>query len=115
MADNETEEMFIEVQNEGMDIIGTRVEFELDGKSGYSGVANNPEPSTQMLTGGYQGYAEMVIYATKSQFAATPAQKGIITVTWDGVFRQSLWNRKQVDTFGASHYAITVMRQLPFT
>jgi hypothetical protein len=113
MSENETEDLFCEVQNEGMTFIGTRVEFEMDGKAGYYGVINDPDEATQMMTGGYQGRAEMVIIATRSQFAGNPGQKGVVTITAPDLFAASQWNRKQVEVFGASHYAIHLMKQMP--
>lgn len=109
---DETGEMFTEIQDEGMGFIGTSVEFELDGKAGYMGIINNPDTATQMLSGGYQGRIELVIMATRQQFATAPAQKGVVTITAPDIFSASQWNRKQVEMQGAAHYAITVMRQL---
>lgn len=108
---NESDEMFAEIQNEGMADVGTAVEFELDGEK-YNGVVNNPDTQTQMLTGGYQGRSMIVILATRAQFASQPAQKGVVTINSPQVFAQSQWNRMQVEPYGAAHYAITVMRQL---
>lgn len=109
---NEAESAFEEIQNEGMPDIGTACEFELDGGR-FQGIINNPDAATQMLTGGYQGRAEVVILATRSQFATRPAQKGGVSITQPEVFKASLWQRKQVEVFGAAHYAITIMAQLP--
>lgn len=108
---NEAEEMFAEVQNEGMADIGTAISFEMDGGK-FNGIINNPDTSTQMLTGGYQGRSMLVLLATREQFATQPAQKGIVVITAPQVFAQSQWNRMQVDPYGANHYAITVMKQL---
>ncbi len=111
---SETEDLFCEVQNEGMDFIGVKIQFEMDGGS-YVGTLGNPDAATQMLTGGYQGRSQVIIMATRSQFASRPAQKGIVVITAPDIFSKSQWQRKQVDVFGASHYAIEVMMQLPTT
>ena len=108
---NEAEEMFAEIQNIGMADVGTAVEFEIDGEK-YNGVVSNPDTSTQMLTGGYQGRSMIVILATRDQFSSQPAQKGVMTINSPAVFAQSQWNRMQVDPYGANHYSITVMKQL---
>lgn len=108
---NETDAMFEEIQNEGMADIGTAVSFDMDGRK-CAGVINNPQVVTEMLTGGYQGRAQMVILATRGQFAAQPAQKGIVVITAPDIFTQGQWNRTQVEPYGAAHYAITVMHQL---
>ena len=109
---NEAESAFEEIQNTGMTDIGTACEFEMDGGK-FGGIINNPDAATQMLTGGYQGRAEMTILATRSQFATRPAQKGGVTITQPEVFKAALWQRKQVEVSGAAHYAITVMAQQP--
>lgn len=108
---NETEDMFNEVQNEGMADIGTAIEFEMDGQK-YNGVIDNPDTSTSMMTGGYQGRSVITILATRSQFPSQPSQKGNITVTAPDMFAQSVWARKQVEPYGAAHYAITILHQL---
>lgn len=108
---NETDSMFEEIQNEGMADVGTACEFEIDGER-HNGIINNPDTSTQMLTGGYQGRSMMVILATRSQFASQPAQKGVVTINSPQMFNQSQWNRMQVEPYGAAHYSITVMKQL---
>ena len=108
---SETDEMFTEIQDEGMADLGTKVLFEMDGAS-YAGTMDSPGAVTQMLTGGYQGRSEMVILATRSQFAAQPAQRGIVVITAPEIFSHAQWNRKQVEPYGAAHYAITVMHQL---
>jgi hypothetical protein len=109
---SESDEMFREIQDEGMADIGTKVEFEMDGGK-YYGTINSPEASTQMLTGGYQGRSVMVILATKRQFPTIPSQRGDITITASQDFDASQWTRKQVEVYGAAHYAITVQKQLP--
>ena len=109
---SESDEMFTEIQDEGMADIGTKVEFEMDdGK--YSGTINSPEISTQMLTGGYQGRAVMVILATRNQFSSMPGQRGTLTITAPSLFNASQWTRKQVEVYGAAHYAITVQHIQP--
>ncbi len=111
---SETEAMFREIQDEGMSDIGTSVSFAMDGAE-YTGVINNPDTLTQMLTGGYQGRSEIVVLATRDQFSAPPAQKGVVTISQPDVLKASQWNRKQVNPYGAAHYAITLLRQLNTT
>lgn len=103
--------MFTEIQNEGMPDVGCAVEFEIDGEK-YNATVNNPDTSTQMMTGGYQGRSMMVLLATRDQFASQPAQKGVMTINSPAMFNQSQWNRMQVEPYGAAHYAITIMKQL---
>lgn len=109
---SESDEMFTEIQDEGMADIGTKVVFEMDDGT-YNGTINSPEITTQMLTGGYQGRAIMVILATRSQFPDMPGQRGVITITAPAIFNASQWSRRQVEVYGAAHYAITVQHQLP--
>lgn len=104
--------MFTEIQDEGMADIGTKVVFEMDDGT-YNGTINSPEVSTQMLTGGYQGRAVMVILATRNQFAQMPSQRGVLTITAPSLFNASQWTRKFVEVYGAAHYAITVQHQQP--
>lgn len=106
--------MFTEIQDVGMPDIGTSVTFTIDDGT-YTGTINNPEINTQMLTGGYQGRAVLVILATRSQFTGPPAQRGVITITNPAIFNASQWTRKMVEPYGAAHYAITVQVQLPTT
>jgi len=109
---SESDEMFTEIQDEGMADIGTKVVFEMDDGT-YNGTINNPEVTTQMLTGGYQGRAVMVILATRSQFSQMPGQRGAITITAPSLFNATQWTRKQVEVYGAAHYAITVQLNQP--
>lgn len=109
---SEADEMFTEIQDGGMADIGTKVVFEMDDGT-FNGTINNPEVTTQMLTGGYQGRAIMVILATRTQFATMPGQRGVITITAPELFKASQWNRRQVEVFGSAHYAITVQHQQP--
>ena len=111
----ESDDLFTEIQDEGMADIGTAIEFEMDGKQGYHGVIDHPSTATQMLTGAFQGRSEIVIMATRDQFATPPSQRGVLTINSPAVFRATHWERKQVDPFGAAHFAITAMRQLPTT
>ena len=108
---NETDAMFEEVQNVGMTDLGTAVEFIMDGQK-YNGTINNPDASTSMMTGGYQGRSVMIILATRGQFASQPSQRGSVSITAPDMFSQSEWARKQVEPYGAAHYAITVLHQL---
>lgn len=109
---NETESAFAEIQNVGMGDIGTACTFEIGGAK-YNGIINNPDTATQMMTGGYQGRAVMVIIATRGQFATTPSQRADLTITAPDLFKASQWRMKEVEVFGASHYALTCLHQLP--
>lgn len=108
---NETSDLYDEIQDDGMAMIGTKIQFTMDGET-YNGVVNNPASATQMLTGGYQGHSEMVILATRTQFSSPPAQRGEVIITAPPVFDKTQWRRKQVDEYDANHFSITVMRQL---
>ena len=111
---NEAEELFAEIQDDGMADIGTAVTFAMDGGN-YNGIVSSPDAATQMLTGSYQGRSTMVILATRDQFSSPPSQRGVLTINSEGVFKASQWDRKEVNPYGANHYAITVLHQLPTT
>ena len=111
---SESEDLFTEIQDEGMADIGTAVSFDMDGGN-YNGTIDNPSITTQMLTGAYQGRSVIVILATRDQFSSPPSQRGVLTINSEGVFKASQWDRKEINPYGANHYAITALKQLPTT
>lgn len=108
---SESDEMFTEIQDEGMADIGTRVLITVDGKT-YKGIINPPETTSQMMSGGYQGRAVIIVRATRDQFATSPAQRSDILLT-DSYGQETQWRSKEVAVDESAHYVFTLLKQLP--
>lgn len=108
---NESDEMFTEIQDEGMADIGAFVDLDMDGKK-YRGTLSAPDAATVMMTGNFQGRSVIVVRATKDQFASPPPQRGIVLIT-DQNGDESEWQRKEVSVDEINHYVLTLLRQLP--
>lgn len=110
---SESDDIFTEIQDEGMADIGCAVQVDMDGNS-YQGTINSPDAATMMMTGAYQGRSVLQIRMTKTQFATPPAQRGEVLLT-DAYGQETQWQRKEVSVEEVAHYVMTILRQLPTT